>query len=294
MTNQHSLPTPPPSADVPQLPPRQAGQNQQNPFTSLTFPQGKSDFLTCHVLSNQIFTSAQMALVAQSSIRGENTGGTNHVNEHIPRYTAQHNHPSQTVPCVQHGGGDHGNMQQLQNDYYGNIPSIVLQRHSTSTPSPSQQSLSSPPRCESVDSNMSVISDESASSVAHFNRFGPINSTTRGNCSSTSPLPMPSQGQPPSYYGVVQGRQSPERYAAYNAARESPRSCYPDVPNNDPRFYDNQESYDSCAVAVDLSKPNSRHFEADNPHKQELDLNHNIVVPEALPADNAEPVWRPW
>ena len=230
--NQHSQPTPPPSGDVPQLPPPQAGQ--QRPFTNLTCPQSQSvetDVLTCHLLSNQVIASGQMALAAQSSNRRDNI----QISEHVPHYTVQH-YPNPTMlPSMHHGGHDNGHYH----GYYGNRPSaMVTLRNSTSTPSPSQQSMSPPPRSESVDSNMSVMSAESTSpaAVAHFNRFTSINAT-RGSCSSTSPLPQVASH----FHYAASDRDSPKR-TTYNVARESPQYCYPDAPHNQRRFHDDQRN----------------------------------------------------
>ena len=313
--NQHSLPTPTPSADIPTaVAQQQQLQQQQHDFTNLAHPQGQSvktatmsqrDVVTYHLMANQVITSAQMALVAQtaSSNRGVDSGKMN--NQHLQKFQMfsahhhhqhqQNHHPTETMPRDHHHhlAVNYGNMhqqQQLLYGYYGNRSSLPTPRHSTSTPSPSQQSLSPPPRCESEDSSHSVMSEESSPSLAvEFNRFSPPNSRVCDSASSSTPaLEVPA-----SHYHYGNATSSPTHYSAYVVAVErSSREMYPDVTKE--RCHNDEDSYSTSAVgAIDLSRPNSRHHEGDRPSELELDDNYN-VVPQPQQPVNTESMWRPW
>ena len=313
--NQHSLPTPPPSADLPTaVAQQQQLQQQQHHFTNLAHPQGQSmktatlsqrDVVTYHLMANQVITSAQMALVAQtaSSHRGADGGKMN--NQHVQKFQMfsanhhhhqhqQNHHATETMPRdnLHHFAANYGNMhnqQQLLYGYYGNRSSLLTPRHSTSTPSPSQQSMSPPSRCESEDSSHSVMSDESSPTPAvELNRFSLLNSRV---CDSASPSTPVSQASA-SHYHYGNATSSPMHYSAHVVAKE--RSSYPDVSNG--RCHANEETYStSAAGAIDLSRPNSRHNEGDRPSELELDDNHNVVPPPPQPQQvNTESMWRPW
>ena len=314
MMNQHSLPTPPPSADIPTVMAQQQQQQQQH-FTSLAHSQGQSmknatlsqrDVVTYHLMANQVITSAQMAMVAQtaSSHRGTRAADGNKMNnqqlQNFQMFSAHHHRhqqqPTQIMPQDRHHhfAGNYGNIhqqqQQLMYGYYGNRSSLPTPRHSTSTPSPSQQSLSPPPRCESGDSSQSVMSDESSPTPAvEFNRFSPLNSRA---CDSASPS-APAPHSPPSHYRYGNGSSSPTHYSAHVAAMEgSSREMYPGASKE--RCHHDEEMYNVCdAGAIDLSRSNSRYHEGGRPNEDELDDNRNVVA-QPQQANNAESMWRPW
>ena len=315
--NQHSLPTPPPSADIhTAMAQQQQLQQQQHHFTNLAHPQGQSmktatlsqrDVVTYHLMANQVITSAQMALVAQTASSHRGADGSKVNNQHLQKFQMfsahhhqqqhqQNHHPAETMPRDHHHhfaanyGNKHNHQQQVLYGYYGNRSSLPTPRHSTSTPSPSQQSLSPPPGCESEDSSHSVMSDESSPRPAfEFNRFSPLNSRV---CDSASPS-TPAPEAPASHYHYGNATSSPTHYSAHVVAMErSSREMYPDVTKE--RCHADEETYStSVAVAIDLSRPNSRHHEGDRPSELELDDNHNVVPQPPQPV-NTESMWRPW
>ena len=318
--NQHSLPTPPPSADIPTaLAQQQQLQQRQHHFTNLAHPKGQSmkaatlsqrDVVTYHLMANQVITSAQMALVAQTASSNRGTDGSKMNNQHLQKFQMfsahhhhqqqhqQNHHPAETMPRDHHHhfAATYGNIHQQQKQqqrlygYYGNRSSLSAPRHSTSTPSPSQQSLSPPPRCESEDSSHSVMSDESSPTPAfEFNRLSPLNSRV---CDSASPS-TPAPEAPASHYHYGNATSSPTHYSAHVVAMErSSREMYPDLTKE--RCHADEETYStSVAVAIDLSRPNSRHHEGDRPSELELDDNHNVVPQPPQPV-NTESMWRPW
>ena len=318
--NQHSLPTPPPSADIPTaLAQQQQLQQQQHHFTNLAHPQGQStktatlsqrDVVTYHLMANQVITSAQMALVAQTASSNRGTDGSKTNNQHLQKFQMfsahhhhqqqhqQNHHPAETMPRDHHHhfAATYGNIHQQQKQqqrlygYYGNRSSLPTSRHSTSTPSPSQQSLSPPPRCESEDSSHSVMSDESSPTPAfEFNRLSSLNLRVCDNASPSTPTPE----APASHYHYGNATSSPTHYSAHVVAMErSSREMYPDVTKE--RCHADEETYStSVAVAIDLSRPNSRHHEGDRPSELELDDNHNVVPQPPQPV-NTESMWRPW
>ena len=304
--NQHSLPTPPASGDIPT-----AVAQQQQHFTYHARPQSQPmkpaarsqrDVVTYHLMSNQVITSAQMAMVAQtaSSHRGTRVAdGDKMTNQHLQNYqlfSAHHHlqqHPTQTMPRDDHHfAGNYGNIhqQQLLYGYYGERSSLPTPRHSTSTPSPSQQSLSPPPRCESGDTSHSVMSDESSSSPGvAVNRFSPLNSMVSDSASPSAPAPQ----APASHYHYGNASSSPTHYSAHVVAMErSFPEMYPKASKE--RCQDDEETYSTCdAGVIDLSRSNSRHREDYRPSEHEYDDNHN-VVPQPQQVNNTESMWRPW
>ena len=285
MMNQHAPPTPPSSADVPRLPLPPAGLHPiSNMSVRTTLAQ--TDVLTCHLLSSQGIRSTQLALVAQASHRGAQVGERS-----IPVYTGHYQ--AVTAPTGQ--CSRQGDVQQ--HSYYDHRPTVTP-RNSTSTPSPSQESPSPPSRSGSVESNMSAISAESTSSAR--SRFGTYSSLYLRGGSTTHSLPPPCHFYPVHPDSQSQAaKQSPKHHTASqsHAARESSTSLqiYPDVSHNRNQFVNDQETYNPCNAAVDLSRPRSKHCESNNTGKQQMDLNHNIVVSRSQPANmNTDSMWRPW
>ena len=303
--NQHSLPTPPASGDIPTAVAQQQQQQRQQLYTNHARPQSQSmkpatlsqrDVVAYHLMSNQVIASAQMAMVAQtaSSHRGTHVAdGDKMNNQHLQNFQlfSAHHHLQQTMPRDHHNfAGNYGNIhqqQQLLYSYYGDRSSLPTPRHSTSTPSPSQQSLSPPPRCESGDTNHSVMSDESSPSPGvAFNRFSPLNSRS---CDSASPSATAPQA-PASHHHYGNASSSPTHYSAHVVAMErSSPEMYPKE-----RCQDNEETYSTCdAGAIDLSRSKSRHREDYRHSEHELDDNHNVVA-QPQQVNNTESMWRPW
>ena len=305
MMSHHSLPTPPPSVDLPATAQQQHQQQQQH-LNKLAHSHEHStlsqkDVVTYHLMANMAMTSAHMAMVAQTSSHraGIATDGGrmetqqrqdfqtiaahHHHQNHLLQQ--QHQHPSQTMPR-EYVAGNYENQQhqqQLLHGYYGNRSSATTARNSTSTPSPSQQSVSPPPRCDSGDSSHSTMSgDSSPASAIQYHGF-----------------PTASYEELASHHhhgDAASEGSSPVRYSAHVVSMENPSREMHLEKSRKFCYDDEKERFKTCAVdAIDLSRPNGRYHE--DPHsEQELDDNHNVILQpqEAGKVINAESMWRPW
>ncbi len=177
------------------------------------------------------------------------------------------------------------------------VAAATTLRYSTSTPSPNQRSPSPSPsrqfRCGSVESNGSIISEDSVSptlgrSLKDDSAFlypRDTNATPMGSTPSPR-CPSSSSSFATHFVPVHPACQSPSNQPTVSVVAPSNRRA---------SFLDDQENYHPMQQAMDLSRPNSRRQEVTTPpQQQQLDVNHNLVAPQRPHPSNDSAMWRPW